>query len=822
MSAALDLILRLVDEASPGLANVGQNLGGVRQQAEGAAGGFGVLQGATAFVLGGAVNAGLGLIKDGIGSVVGAMVGGNAQFEQYNTQFTVLLGSADAAKERLAALAAFGASTPFELPEVVEANKVLQGFGLQAEDTKDKFGFSAEAIMTIAGDMASGTGTSFSEMALLLGKFSAGATGEAIARMQELGITTRAELEAMGLEFSNSGQLLSPLPEAMGVVLGVMQDKYGGLMEAQSTTFLGMLSNLEDWKSSTLRLLGEPIFEVLKDKLSGVLAFLSSSAVQGAIGAFGASLATGIGVAVDWINGVLLPALAGFLGWLTGPGVADFQAFVAPILGVVLPALQQLGDWVGVVGPLVMGVVGDWVSWKDVLILVGGLIASVVLPALASLVGGILSVAAPIVAAIAAIALLRAAWENNWLGIRDVVMGVIGFVVPLVQDGIAAVRDWWGQNGDAILAKAAEIWEGIKLAVTTAVLVVQTVVQGVLDGIQAYWAGNGEAISGKAAEIWGGIRDLISAALTAIGEVVGGVLGAVQGWWQAHGDSVMAIVGALWSAVQGAFASAGAFVRDLISGVLGAIQGVWQAHGSTVMALVSTAWEVIKGLFSVAAGFVGGVVEALALAIGGDWSGMGAMMRETVDQAWGAIKQIFSDAGGVVLGIVSGLVLDILAVFLETDWGQLGSDVIDGILAGLSAGYQSVIDFIVSLCVAAVDAIKGFFGISSPSRVMAGIFGDVLAGAVVGMGEGEGEVVDRAAVLSRRVAAALAVDAVNMGGVGGVPAGTRSVSGGGDVTIAIDARGALDPRAVEDAAWRAASRALAEAGIRADGVRRVR
>jgi len=44
---------------------------------------------------------------------------------------------------------------------------------------------------------------------------------------------------------------------------------------------------------------------------------------------------------------------------------------------------------------------------------------------------------------------------------------------------------------------------------------------------------------------------------------------------------------------------------------------------------------------------------------------------------------------------------------------------------------------------------------------------------------------------------------------------------GGGLTINVDARGSTDPSAVEDAGYRGAQRALAEAGYRADQLARM-
>ena len=69
---------------------------------------------------------GIGAVTGAVGGLVSGMVSGNAEFERYQTQFGVLLKSSEAAKDRLAELADFGAKTPFELPEVVRADKILQ------------------------------------------------------------------------------------------------------------------------------------------------------------------------------------------------------------------------------------------------------------------------------------------------------------------------------------------------------------------------------------------------------------------------------------------------------------------------------------------------------------------------------------------------------------------------------------------------------------------------------------------------------------------------------------------------------------------------
>jgi phage-related protein len=622
----------------------------------------GVLQTAGGFALGGLVTSGINAITGSLGGLVEGMVGGNAQFENYETQFQVMLGSADAAQDRIAELAAFGASTPFELPGVVEADRVLQGFGLHSEESAAMFGFSGEQIRTIAGDVASGTGTAFGEMAGLIGRFSAGATGEAISRMQELGITSRAELAGLGLEFSNSGQLLSPLPEAMNVVLGLMEDKYGGMMQAQSTTFSGMMSNIQDWKAGTLRTLGEPIFEVLKDKLGDTLAFLGSPEVQASISTFAQTLATGIGTAVDWLNTTGLPAIQTFVGW-----IRDNMSTIMPIVAGVASAFAAFSVISTIVG-WISGLVAAFGAVSGAITAAGGIVSAIV-----AVLGG------PLTIAIGAIALvvggLTLAWTQNWGDIQGKTQGAVTFIQGVISSTLAAIQGWWAAHGAQVISTVQNLFSTTQNTVSTVIGFVANLINSTLAGIQS--------------------------------------------WWQAHGDSVMTIVGAFMSFASNVISTQIAIISTIINTVLSGVQAFWQAHGDTIMAVANTAWTFIKDSVQVAVNLISGIIDAFAFAVEGDWTAFGTTLRTTFQNAWDAIGQAVQTAVASIVQIVAGLILDIITRFTSTDWGALGRGIIEGIASAISGGVGAITSAAQNAAEAALNAAMGFLGISSPSRVAA-------------------------------------------------------------------------------------------------------
>jgi phage-related protein len=488
-------VSNVANQISESLGNVGRAASGVGD----------TIKGAFSFVLGGAIQAGIGAITSSMGGLIDGMISGNAQFERYQVQFGVLLGSADAAKARLDDLAKFGASTPFELPQVVEADKILQGFGLHSEEAAKKFGFSGEQIRTIAGDVASGVGVGFDEMSLLIGKFASGSTGEVISRFQELGITTREEMAGLGLEFSKSGELLSPLPESMNVVLKLMQEKYGGMMDAQSKTFEGMVSNAQDWVAGTLRTIGQPIFETVKDKLQGVLTFLSSPEVQTGIQSFATKLSEGIGGAITFIEGAVKqfgpPILEAFQS--LGPVIHEVSAFFMGLRNNIVGIFDGENNFAEMFR--------DWFDAEGVGAGIDGLIQLI-----RNMAQAFIGVGDDI----------GATMQKVWPVVQRI-LGLIGEIFSTVFGGVEA------DSGD--MQKTIEdVWAVIETVITVALDVIEAAVRVVLGVVKGIFRGD-----------WSDINKIVNDAIEGLKGLVDKGMAAVKGFIEARFNEAIEFVSGL-------------------------------------------------------------------------------------------------------------------------------------------------------------------------------------------------------------------------------------------------------------------------------------
>ena len=234
----------------------------------------------------GSAAAGLQATLAGIAASVGAVVSlgaaiqqsvkFNAELEQQAVAFKTLLGNAEAASRRMAELAKFAAQTPFELPEIVQASRVLQSLTNGALASGDG--------LRLVGDAASATGRPLEEAAMWIGRLYAGLqsgtpVGEATLRLLEMGLisgTTARKLNDLAESGEGAGQAMTILRDTFG--------RLGGAMADQSQTFSGLLSTLKDTFNMALADIGKPLFDALKAGLTELIPVVEDIGTR--IGAF--------------------------------------------------------------------------------------------------------------------------------------------------------------------------------------------------------------------------------------------------------------------------------------------------------------------------------------------------------------------------------------------------------------------------------------------------------------------------------------------------------------------------------------------------------
>ena len=184
----------------------------------------------------------------------------SASMEKFEAQLTVLLGSADAARERLELLFEIGSTTPFELDQLVAAEQRLESFGASGDQLR-------QGVMDLVGAL----GGSLPDAALAVGKsFAAGKAGSDSLRESYALLFRDIDRRAQMLGDPKDIQIWQQaIVEALNDTQGVV----AGGTATLASTFGGQLSNLSDqWFKFKKKVGDAGLFEYAKLGVGELLA----------------------------------------------------------------------------------------------------------------------------------------------------------------------------------------------------------------------------------------------------------------------------------------------------------------------------------------------------------------------------------------------------------------------------------------------------------------------------------------------------------------------------------------------------------------------
>lgn len=188
-----------------------------------------------------------------------------AGLEDLEATFAPLLGSFQAAEDRIAELNRFAAATPFELPGIAAASITLQTLTKGALATGD--------ALTLIGDVASGAFKGdFEAAAGTLGELydalhNGGDIGDLTKRLQQVGAISgdvRKELTQLHAEGGKGAEAWKKTTDALST--------FSGMMAIKSQTWTGLMSTFRGSINMAFAALGKPIIESLKPFLDSMIA----------------------------------------------------------------------------------------------------------------------------------------------------------------------------------------------------------------------------------------------------------------------------------------------------------------------------------------------------------------------------------------------------------------------------------------------------------------------------------------------------------------------------------------------------------------------
>lgn len=248
--------------------------------------------------------------------------------------------------------------------------------------------------------------------------------------------------------------------------------------------------------------------------------------------------------------------------------------------------------------------------------------------------------------------------------------------------------------------------------------------------------------------IIGYIAKLLTPLINGIGKIISTILECLQKIWNTLSDALSPAFEAIWKVVSKIFETIGNLLQTIVDALSPAIDALAEAFGiildavaSIVSAVVDALAPVIQviaealgGIITVLAEIVGAVVDALAPAIKLIGDVLGAIfgviakivdlvcgvLKPVIDVICGALKAI----GDVINNIFNG-VKNLTSKAVET-----GKNIIQGIGTGIKNAATGLWNGIKNVGNNIVNGFKNFFGIHSPSKLMASEIGEYLPAGI--------------------------------------------------------------------------------------------
>lgn len=403
-TTALEILIKLRDEASKGLSNFA---GSIEKNANAIRG----------------VGLGMTAVGGGLAMVTKGFITAAADAEQTKVAFTTMLGSAEEAVKFTKELADFSAKTPFELKGLEQASKQLLAYGFNQKEVLPN--------LRALGDIAAGVGMDkMPQLILAFGQVKAATklTGMELRQFTEAGVPLLDELAKQFQKpvseiqkMVSEGQIGFPAVQTALMNLTGEGGKFHNMMEQQSQTFGGLMSTMRDQVDLFMRQGGQPLIESLKGIIQQIIqvvirvnewakAHPELTKIIGVATAILAALLLVLGPLLVMLPGITIAvgALGVAFTVLTGPVgivIAIITALIA--IGVMLYKNWDTIKWAA-------GELGTWLSDKF----------KIIQNAWTSVWSAV-----------------RETANNAWEGIKNMVKGSINWIIDKLNFFIRAAND---------------------------------------------------------------------------------------------------------------------------------------------------------------------------------------------------------------------------------------------------------------------------------------------------------------------------------------------------------------------------------------------
>lgn len=417
------------------------------------------------------------------------------------------------------------------------------------------------------------------------------------------------------------------------------------------------------------------------------------SKLMSVISKLGGVAEKGLSIARDAIANVTLKLVEGAAAWIRYNASIDFSQ----AMGSQTEAFQELVSTMQESAQQLLGEVMQPISDS---------IVSTLLPAAIDAIGQMSAafqeqgVAGLIQAGMQMLANLLAGIAQGLPGVITTVLQIIQMIIENLNMNLTQLLEAGGQ---ILMSLIGGIVQLLPMVMLLGLNLIMTLLTGIVQGLPSLLSQVDEMMSGYLSTLQMRLPEILQSGSDMINNLLSGLL-----------NNAPQII-----------AQAGQMLVTWIGIVYGMLPSIMQSGADIVMNLLEGLLQNAPEIISQAGKMLVDYIAAIA-------SSLPAILQKGIEIIGQLLAGIIREAPNLIAAI-PGIIANIGSAFLSKDWSSIGWDIISGIGSGIVSAAGNLVRAAVDAAKNAVNAVKGWLGIKSPSRLMRDEVGKYMA---LGMGIG--------------------------------------------------------------------------------------
>lgn len=305
-------------------------------------------------------------------------------------------------------------------------------------------------------------------------------------------------------------------------------------------------------------------------------------------------------------------------------------------------------------------------------------------------------------------------WDAAWEGIQKITDGVLNALVGIVKSVLGIIASIFGSSLDDLQKTAEQAW-----------VIIQKVTKDVWEAIKDYLI-----------ELWNSIKAFFNEAmynfqlwLTAVWEEIKRFTLEI---WEVLKTALLIIIGTMLALITGDFESFEAIITELWNRFTAFLQTTWETLKEELINIANQMGEGIIGVWESIKTNVSNAIENIKTTATNAWQAI----KDGLSSAMNDLKTSMSSAFDDISNLFSSLGDRLQSAINNIDLAAIGLNIVKGIADGVSGGLDFLINALEATVQDAIQWVKDFLGISSPSELFAGIGLNTMEGMALGISAG--------------------------------------------------------------------------------------